>query len=312
MASVGIFSAGHYIPSKILTNTDLIQLGLDTSHEWIVERTGIEKRHIAENETSADMGAKAALLAIKNAGICAEDIDLIIVATSTPAYASFPSNACLIQNQLGLHGIPAFDISAACTGFSYALTTASHYVSSGMSQKALVIATDRLSQILDWTDRSTCILFGDGAGAVILSKTEPGYGILSSVLHADGGQASILCVEDQHIKMNGKAVFKTAIDFLVPAVLEALEKATLSIKDITWFIPHQANLRIIHHAQEKLGLTPEQVLVHIQRYGNMSAASIPVVLSETLEEGKIKKGDIVVMVGFGAGFTWGVSVIKWS
>lgn len=312
MRSVGITATGHYIPPKTLTNLDLVAMGLETSHDWIIERTGIHERHVAEGESSADMGCKAAQSALLNSGLKPEDIDLIIVATSTPEYASFPSNACLIQKRLGLGHIPAFDISAACTGFSYALTTAAQYIATGMSKHALVVATDKLSQILDWTDRSTCILFGDGAGAVVLSEVSEGYGILSSVLHADGGQASILFVEDDHVKMNGKAVFKTAIDFLVPGVLEALEKAHLKIEDIDLFIPHQANLRIIAHAQEKLGLKPEQVLVHIQKYGNMSAASIPIVLSEAVAEGRLKKGQIVVMAGFGAGFTWGVSVLRWK
>ncbi len=310
MTSAGIIGTGSFIPPKILTNDDFVKQGLETSHDWIVERTGIIERHVVQEETSSEMGYYAAQQALDSSGLSPQDIDIVIVATSTPDNPGFPSTACLIQKRLGLRPVPAFDLSAACTGFTYALTTAAQFIETGFSKHALVVATDRLSKYVDRSDRSLCILFGDGAGAVVLGKV-PRYGIITSTLYAEGGHADILTMDATPlIHMNGKAVFKVAIEALVPAVLDALNRACLTVSDITWFIPHQANLRIMEYAREKLGLRRECMLVNIHKYGNTSAASIPIAYNEAVRENKIKSGDIVVMVGFGAGFTWGVTILR--
>jgi 3-oxoacyl-[acyl-carrier-protein] synthase III len=329
MKSVGIIGIGKYLPEKIMKNEDFVKKGLDTSDKWIVERTGIkERRIIADGMASSDMAVEASKAAIENAGIKPEDIDLIIVATSTSDYQVFPSTACIVQDKLGLRNIGAFDLSAACTGFNYALTTGSQYVKTGYAKNVLVVCSDCLSRFMDWEDRSVCILFGDGAGAVVLSEVQEGYGILTSALFSDGSVSDILKVEaggsktpfsqdvldkkNQFISMDGKAVFKIAVNKIVPTILNELKKAGLKPEDIDVFIPHQANLRIMNYAREKLGLKTEQLIINIDKYGNTSAASIPLALSDAFEENKIKEGDIIVTAGFGAGFTWGVNIIRWG
>jgi 3-oxoacyl-[acyl-carrier-protein] synthase-3 len=325
----GIIGTGMYVPPKCIKNDDFAALGLDTSHQWIVERTGIEQRYVADASiSSSDMGIEAAKQAIQAAGIVPGDIDLIVVATSTPDYLLFPSTACLIQDRLGIPPITAFDVSAACSGFSYALTTASQFVATGQAKHALVVATDCLSKYIDWTDRSICVLFGDGAGAAVVSEVKPGYGIVQSQLQSDGSQAEILMVKGggsrnpltpelvasgQHfIYMNGKAVFKVAVDKMIPAIEGVLKKAGIGIEQLALFIPHQANIRIIQFAADRLGLQPHQVFANLQKYGNTSAASIPIALHEAVAQGRIKEGDYVLTMGFGAGFTWGINLCRWG
>ena len=326
--AVAIKGAGFFVPPKIMTNDDFVKMGLDTSNEWIVERTGIRERRICGPDiSSADMGTFAAKQALDNSGVPYSDIELVIVATSTPDHPLFPSNACIIQNRLGLKNAASFDVSAACSGFSYAITTAQQYVSAGMAKSALVVATDCLSKYLDWQDRSICVLFGDGAGAVVLTKSEK-PGILYSKLYSDGSQAEILMVKsggsrrpmspeilaakENLIVMNGKAVFKVAVDRIVPAVELALEKTGLTPDTLDWFIPHQANLRIIHYVADKLGLPHHKIGVNLDRYGNTSAASIPIGIAEAAQSGALKPGQTILTVGFGAGFTWGVNVFRWQ
>lgn len=306
-----ILSTGYYIPKKIITNKDFVTQGLDTTEEWITTRTGILERHICETETTSDMAFFAAENAIQNGSINTSDIDGIIVATSTPDFGGFPSVACQVQARLGLRAVPAFDISAACSGFNYALTTAHHFIRSGTSKNILVIGADALSKIVDWSDRGTCILFGDAAGAVILSETnEPG--ILYTELFSDGHEASILYVEDNHIKMEGKAVFKVAINTVIPAIETALNQTGLTANDITYFIPHQANTRIIEKIGSHFGFNDQKTITNIQTLGNTSAASIPTALAQHNEKSPFKSGDILLLTGFGAGFTWGITLLKWE
>ncbi len=326
--AIGIIGLGKSLPKMLVTNDDLVKRGVATTNEWIIERTGIKERYISdENTSTSDLAFEAAKQAIKNASLSEKDIDLIIVATTSPDYLAFPSTASILQDRLGLNHIPAFDLSAACTGFCYALTTASAYISAGLSKKALVIGADCLTKLTNWDDRSTCVLFGDGAGAVVLGGVEEGYGILSSSLHSDGSAAQCLKINsggtrnpltpssleknDHKIYMEGKTVFKKVVQELVPCIKQTIEKANLSLSDIDFFIPHQANIRIIEHAREKIGLTKEQVYVNIEKYGNTSAASIPIALCDASYEGKIKDGNIVLIAGFGAGFAWGANLMKW-
>ena len=329
MKRAGIIGAGKYLPKKVVTNDDFVKMGLDTSDTWIRERTGIIERRIAEDgESSSDMAYEAAFSAISNAKINPEEIDLIIVATSTPDHLCFPSTACLLQKKLGLKHIAAFDLSAACTGFAYALTVGTQFIQTGFAQKILVVGSDCLTKFVDWQDRGTCILFGDGAGAVILGEAKEGYGILNSKIKANGADADALIVpaggskkvisqqvlenRENFIKMNGKAVYKLAVNYIVPTIQESLQEVGLESKDINYFIPHQANLRIIDYASQKLGLKPEQVFINLDKYGNTSAASIPIALAEGINENKFKDGDIIVLAGFGAGFTWGVNILKYE
>ncbi len=311
--SYGILGCGSALPHTEITNHDLVSRGIDTSDAWIVERTGIRSRRIiSEGESTSTLATRAARVALERSGLSALDIDLIIVATSTPDYGGFPSVACLVQEALGARQVPAFDVSAACTGFNYALNIAHQHLLTGFSKTALVIGADSLSTVVDWTDRGTCILFGDGAGAVILGAVSDGAGILSSALFSDGSDAQILKIEEGHIKMNGPAVFKSAVKRITPAILSLLSQANLTPKDIRYIIPHQANLRIINYIHEQLELDPAQVLTNLDRCGNTSAASIPIMLTEAYESGKLQQHDILVLVGFGAGFTWGANLIKWS
>ena len=319
-----ITGTGSYLPPNRLTNAqlaaDLAARGVETSDEWIVERTGISARHFAAPDvTSSDLGLEAARRAIEAAGLKAADIDLIIVATSTPDMV-FPSVACILQHKLGIAGCPAFDLQAVCSGFVYALTVADAMIKSGAASKALVVGAEVFSRILDFSDRTTCVLFGDGAGAVVLEASET-PGILAGDLHADGKHVGILCVPG-HVSggqvlgsplltMDGKAVFKLAVGVLESTARATLAKAELTEADIDWLIPHQANLRIMHSTAKKLKLPLEKLIVTVDQHGNTSAASIPLALDEAVRSGKVKKGDIVMLEGVGGGFTWGAVLLKY-
>jgi len=325
--SVGISGVGSYVPEKILTNYDLSNI-VETSHEWIVSRTGIEERRIAtKDQAASDLGTKAALKALEDANVKPDDIDLIIVATATPDHV-FPSTACIIQDKIGANKAAAFDLSAGCSGFIYAVATGANFIKAGAYEKVLVIGSEVLSKVVDWEDRNTCVLFGDGAGACVLERCEEGYGILSYELGSDGSGSDLLIVpaggsrmpaseetvkEKLHtIKMEGKEVFKFAVRIMEKASLDVLQKANLQVEDLDFFIPHQANIRIIDSALKKLNLSKDKACTNLNKYGNSSAASIPVALDETIKEGRIKKGDNVLMIGFGAGLTWASMVVKWS
>ncbi len=319
-----ITGTGSYLPPHRLTNAqlaaELAVKGVETSDDWIVERTGIKARHFAAPDvTSSDLALEAARKAIEAAGLQAADIDLIIVATSTPDMV-FPSVACILQHKLGIAGCPAFDLQAVCSGFVYALTVADAMIKSGAASKALVIGAEVFSRILDFSDRTTCVLFGDGAGAVVLEASET-PGILASDLHADGKHVGILCVPG-HVSggqvsgiplltMDGQAVFKLAVGVLESAARAALAKANLLESDIDWLIPHQANLRIMHSTAKKLKLPLEKLIVTVDQHGNTSAASIPLALDEAVRSGKVKKGDILMLEGVGGGFTWGAVLLKY-
>lgn len=311
-----VIGTGSYLPQKIVTNADL-EKTVDTTDEWIVSRTGIRERHIAAaDETTCDLSEQAALAAIASADIAAPDIDLIIVATTTPDRI-FPSTACLLQDRLGIHGGAAFDIQAVCTGFVYALSVADKFIRTGAARNALVVGAETLSRIVDWTDRGTCVLFGDGAGAVILGANDV-PGIISSHLHADGAYKELLTVPagisqdyerlkrgEAHIEMQGNEVFKVAVNTLGAIVDETLAANKLQKSDIRWLVPHQANIRIIAATAKKLGMSMDNVIVTVDRHGNTSAASIPLAFDEAVRDGRIQRGDKVLMEAFGGGFTWG-------
>lgn len=314
-----ITGTGSYVPEKVLMNDDLAKM-VDTSDEWIQTRTGIKQRHIAaQGEVTSDLALKAAQRAVHMAGITAEEIDLIIVATSTPDMI-FPSTACMLQRKLGIKGSAAFDIQAVCSGFIYALSTADKFIKSGQHRCALVVGAEIFSRILDWNDRSTCVLFGDGAGAVVLQASDQ-PGILSSHLHADGNYSDILCVPGSvvqgnvigspFIHMEGNAVFKFAVRALEEVALEALEANGLDKSAIDWIVPHQANTRIIYATARKLDVPPEKVVVTVDKHGNTSAASIPLALDEAVRDERIKAGQHVLFEGVGGGFTWGSILMKW-
>lgn len=326
LRSVGIIGTGKYVPEQILTNSDLEKI-VETNDEWIVSRTGIRERHIAApHEATSDLAYEAALKALESAGMKVEDLELIIVATITPD-TSFPSTACILQDKLGAKGAAAFDLSAACSGFVYSLATATNFIKTGMYNNALVIGADTLSRITDYTDRNTCVLFGDGAGAVILGEVPEGRGFQSFDLGAEGAGGSLLkleaggsrlpasaqTIEDKKhfIYMNGREVFKFAVRVMGTATERVLSKAGLGKENIDLFVPHQANIRIIQSAMQRLDLPEEKVVVNVDRYANTSAASIPLALVEAAEEGRMKEGDTVLMVGFGGGLTWGASVLIW-
>ncbi|MFQ5952087.1 MAG: beta-ketoacyl-ACP synthase III [Candidatus Omnitrophota bacterium] len=322
----GILGVGKYLPQNVLTNADLERM-VETTDEWITTRTGIKERRIAaENEAASDMAAKAARHALKNANLKPKDIDLIIVATITPDMF-FPSTACQVQHKLGIENIPAFDIAVACSGYIYGLVIADQFIKTGMYKHALVIAAEKLSAVTDWEDRSTCVLFGDGAGAAVLGPVTEG-GILNVHLGADGSKgdllqlpaggsrmpASLKTVEDKlhTIKMEGNVLFKHAVKIMADAALAVTEPLGLKGDDISIIIPHQANIRILNALAKRMGVDPaKKVYLNIEKYGNMSAASSAVALTEAVEEGRIKKGDIILMDAFGGGLTWGALVIKW-
>lgn len=319
-----ITGTGSYLPPRRLTNNDLAaelaQRGIETSDEWIVERTGIRARHFAAPDvTSSDLALEASRKAIEAAGISAQDIDLIIVATSTPDMV-FPSTAAILQHKLGItNGCPAFDVQAVCSGFVYAMTVADSMIQTGAAKRVLVVGSEVFSRILDFNDRTTCVLFGDGAGAVVLeASNEPG--ILSTELHADGSHVGILCVPgnvsggnvlgDPLLKMDGQAVFKLAVSVLDKAARAALEKAGLTDADIDWLIPHQANIRIMQSTARKLKLSMDKVVVTVDQHGNTSAASIPLALDHGVRSGQVKPGQTVLLEGVGGGFTWGAVLLK--
>jgi 3-oxoacyl-[acyl-carrier-protein] synthase-3 len=323
---VGILGTGKYVPERILTNHDLEQM-VDTNDEWIVSRTGMKERHIASSEeASSDLAFHAAQIAMKNAGITAEELGLIIIATVTPDM-SFPSTACILQARLGAKNAAAFDLSAACSGFIYSLANASNFIAMGTYKYALVIGAECLSKITDYTDRNTCILFGDGAGAVVLGEVPEGRGFRSFELGADGTGGDLLKMsgggsrcpvtaeslanKSHYIYMAGAEVFKFAVRIMGNAAEEALRKAGLTKKDINLLIPHQANIRIIQSALHRLDLSEDKCMINLHKYGNVSSASIPIALAEAAEEGRMKPGDCVVFVGFGGGLTWGASVLIW-
>ncbi len=317
-----ITGTGGYLPDKVLTNHDLEQM-VETSDAWIRERTGIEKRHIAaEGQTTCDLAEQAARRALEAAGRDASDIDLIIVATTTPDRI-FPSTACLLQQRLDIHGCAAFDIQAVCTGFVYALGVADKFIRTGTSKCALVIGAETLSRIVDWTDRGTSVLFGDGAGAVILEASEE-PGILSTHLHADGTYESLLTVNagvsqgydvlqggGAFIQMKGNEVFKVAVNTLGRIVDETLAANGMKKSDVDWLIPHQANIRIIQATAKKLKLSTDHVVITVDQHGNTSAASVPLALDVAVRDGRIKRGETLLMEAFGGGFTWGSALVKY-
>ncbi|MCC5911994.1 MAG: ketoacyl-ACP synthase III [Clostridiaceae bacterium] len=323
--SAGITGTGSFLPEKVLTNHDLEKI-VDTSDEWITTRTGIKSRRIADDQiASSDLATKAAEAAMEDAGIHPEEVDLIIVATATPDMA-FPSTACIVQKNIGAVNAAAFDIEAACTGFLYALTMGEQFIKTGFYKNILIIGAETLSKVLNWKDRNTCILFGDGAGAVILQRTEE-EGMLASYLGSDGRNSDSLTLpaggsrmpisyktidEGLHcIRMEGSEVFKFAVRTMGSSALKALEKCNIALEEIDFLVPHQANSRIIEAAAKRLKLPMDKVYINLDKYGNMSAASVPVALDEAVKSNAIKKGDKVVLVAFGGGLTWGSSIIKW-
>lgn len=315
-----IIGTGSYLPAKVLTNYDLEKI-VDTSHDWIFSRSGIVERHIAaEGELTSDLALQASRKAIEAAGISANEIDLLIVATTSPDQL-FPSTACILQDKLGIKNRgPAFDIQAVCGGFVYALNTADMYIKGGQAKTALVVGAEVLSRMLDWNDRTTCVLFGDGAGAVVLRASDK-PGIVTSKLHADGSHRNMLKAEgnirngevdgDPFIKMDGQAVFKFAVKVLSDVVEEVLEEQKLAGSDINWLVPHQANIRIIEATAKKLGMGMANVVVTVANHANTSAASIPLALDTAVRDGRIKAGQNILIEAVGGGFTWGATLIKW-
>lgn len=327
MRSVGIVGTGSYVPENVLTNADLEKI-VETNDEWIVSRTGIKERHIVPKDMPvSELCYHAALRALEDAQIAPEDVDLIIVPTVTADYA-FPATACIVADRLGAKNAAAFDMEAGCSGFLYGITTASQFIATGMYKTVLVIGAEVLSKLVNWEDRSTCILFGDGAGAAVLQPVEEGYGFLSYELGSDGSGGKLLIqpaggsmypasaetVENKlhTIQMAGNEVFKFAVRIMGDVSVKVLEKAGLKKEDVDLLVPHQANIRIVDAAVKRLGISPEKVIVNLDRYGNMSAASIPVALDEAVKAGRLNEGDIIVMVGFGAGLTWGACVLRWT
>ncbi len=318
-----IAGTGSYLPEKILTNADLTQF-VDTSDEWITARTGIRQRHVAaEGETTSDLAYHASVRALEAAGVSAKDIDLIVLGTTTPDLI-FPSTACLLQHRLGANDCPAFDVNAACSGFIYALTVADKFIRSGAAKTVLVVGAETLTRMLDWSDRGTCVVFGDGAGAVVL-KADSEAGILSTHLHADGGKKDLLWnpvgvsvgfkPEEPNagvkVLMTGNEVFKYAVKALDAVVEETLEANGLDRHDIDWLIPHQANLRIIEATAKRLDMPMERVIVTIDKHGNTSSGSVPLALDEAVRSGKVQRGQLLLMEAFGGGFTWGSALVRY-
>ena len=327
MTNVGILAVSHYVPEKILTNKDL-EKKLDTSDEWIRSRTGIEERRVAsDDETTASIGTVAASRVLEKANCPADQVDLIIVATMTPD-SVLPAVSCRVQAGIGAKNAGAFDVNIACSGFAYALAMGCSYVTSGMANKVLVIGADVMTRVMDWSDRGTCVLFGDGAGAVLLGEVAEGYWLLAQELGSDGRGAEHLVIpggagakpmgskhltdKDFTLQMNGREVFRFAVQVMGNSAVAAAKKAGITSEDIDLFIPHQANSRIIESAAKRLGVPMEKVFVNVHNYGNTSCASIPLALSEAVEAGRVKEGDKVVLVGFGGGLAWGALVFNWG
>ena len=317
-----LIGTGSALPQRCVSNADLVAelaaRGIESSDDWIVERTGIRQRYLAApDETTSALGARAATEALKAAGVAASEVDLIIVATSTPDMI-FPSTACFVQKALGIVGCPAFDVQAVCSGFAYGVSIADAMIRAGSVRTALVIGAEVFSRILDWNDRGTCVLFGDGAGAVVLEGQEGEAGILSTKLHADGRHNELLYVDGGpsttgtvgKLRMQGREVFRHAVTNLASVMHEVLEQADLDAADIDWVVPHQANARIIDATVKKLGLPAERVVLTVAEHANTSAASVPLALDGAVRDGRIKKGDIVVLEAMGGGFTWGASVVR--
>lgn len=318
-----IAGTGSYLPEKVLTNADITKF-VETSDEWIVARTGIRERHVAaEGETTSDLGYHAAVRAMEAAGVTAAEIDLIIMGTTTPDLI-FPSSACLMQHKLGANGCPAFDVNAACSGFIYALTIADKFIRTGAAKTALVVGSETLTRMLDWNDRGTCVLFGDGAGAVVL-KADTETGILSTHMHADGGKKELLWnpvgvsagfkMDEPNagvrVLMTGNEVFKHAVKALDSVVEEALQANGMDRHDLDWLVPHQANLRIIEATAKRLDMPMERVIVTVDRHGNTSSGSVPLALDEAVRSGKIQRGQLVLLEAFGGGFTWGSALLRY-
>lgn len=314
-----IIGTGSYLPERVVTNDELART-VDTSDEWVRTRTGIHSRHVAaEGQLASDLALPAAQGALQSAGVKPADIDLIIVATTTPDII-FPSTACILQSKLGIAGCPAFDVQAVCSGFVYALTIADLFIRSGQSKHVLVVGTEVYSRILDWSDRNTCVLFGDGAGAVIVAASEK-PGILATKLHADGSHKEMLCVPGSvnagkvwgspFVHMDGGSVFKFAVRVFEEGAREVLEAAGMKVSDLDWFIPHQANIRIMEATAKKLGLPKEKLIATVHHHGNTSAASIPLAMDEAVKDRRILPGQTLLLEGVGGGFTWGAVLLRW-
>ena len=316
-----IAGTGRYLPAETLTNDDLVRRGVETSDEWVRTRTGIAQRHVAaDGESTSDLALAASREALAAAGLAAADVDLSVVATTTPDMV-FPSTACILQDKLGVRGGPAFDVQAVCSGFVYALAIADGMLKTGAARNALVVGAEIYSRILDWRDRKTCVLFGDGAGAVVLVPSDR-PGVLATRLHADGSHRGMLCVPgqvrngavwgDPFVHMDGQAVFKFAVRVLTEAADEALAAASMTRSSVDWLIPHQANLRIMDATAKRLDVPQERAVVTVDRHANTSAASIPLALDEAVRDGRIRAGHHVMMLGVGGGFTWGSALVRWG
>lgn len=308
--NVGILGIGRYVPEKVVTNHDLEKI-METSDEWIRTRTGIAERRIADDTIDTSyMAVEASKKALEDAGISGEDIDLILVATVTPDRA-FPAVACVIQEAIGAKHAAAMDLSAACAGFMYGMITAQQFIQTGTYKNVLVVGSDKLSKIVDWNDRNTAVLFGDGAGAVVMGAVSEGKGVLSFELGADGSGGKHL-YQDEYVMMNGREVFKFAVRQLGDSCLRVLDKAGLTKEDVDFLVPHQANIRIMESARERLNLPQEKMSMTIEKFGNTSASSIPIAMVEELQNGRIQDGDLIILVGFGGGLTWGAVALRWG
>lgn len=309
---VGVLGVGHYLPEHVTTNKDF-EKKLDTTDEWIRSRTGIEERRFAaDDEDTSDMAYNAATRALENAGVTADELDLILVATVT-ADTPFPSVSAMLQERLGASKAAAMDIGAACAGFMYTMITAKQFIENGAYEKVLIIGADKLSKIIDFEDRNTAVLLSDGAGAAVMGKVSEGKGVLSFELGADGsGGKELYQNDDGYLYMNGREVFKFAVRQMPQSTLNVVEKAGLNKEDVDYLVPHQANIRIMEAARNRIGISEDKMAKTIHKYGNNSAASIPIALSESVQEGKIKDGDVIVLVGFGGGLTWGAVALKWG
>ncbi|WP_242242211.1 beta-ketoacyl-ACP synthase III [Bacillus cereus group sp. BfR-BA-01309] len=308
--NVGILGIGRYVPEKVVTNHDLEKI-MDTSDEWIRTRTGIAERRIADDTIDTSyMAVEAAKKALEDAGISGEDIDLILVATVTPDRA-FPAVACVIQEAIGAKHAAAMDVGAACAGFMYGMITAQQFIQTGTYKNVLVVGSDKLSKIVDWNDRNTAVLFGDGAGAIVMGAVSEGRGVLSFELGADGSGGKHL-YQDDYVMMNGREVFKFAVRQLGESCLRVLDKAGLTKEDVDFLVPHQANIRIMESARERLNLPQEKMSMTIEKFGNTSASSIPIAMVEELQNGRIQDGDLIILVGFGGGLTWGAVALRWG